>query len=56
MHCRPDRPSVPTPRRYGTQYGGAPSPGPRPTQVRFGLNGDLVSLLSMHADQCFDDQ
>lgn len=30
---RPGRPSVPTPGRYGTQYGGAPSPGPRPPQA-----------------------
>ena len=27
---RPGRPSVPTPGKYGTQYGGAPSPGPAP--------------------------
>jgi hypothetical protein len=32
-NCRPDRPSVPTPRRYGTQYGGAPSPGQQPPKV-----------------------
>ena len=28
---RPGRPSVPTPGKYGTGYGGAPSPGPAPT-------------------------
>ena len=27
---RPGRPSVPTPGKYGTKYGGAPSPGPAP--------------------------
>ena len=27
---RPGRPSVPTPGKYGTGYGGAPSPGPAP--------------------------
>jgi len=30
---RPGRPSVPTPGRYGTKYGGAPSPGPNPPQA-----------------------
>jgi len=29
---RPDRPSVPTPGKYGTLYGGAPSPGPNPSR------------------------
>ena len=28
---RPGRPSVPTPGKYGTRYGGAPSPGPQPS-------------------------
>ena len=30
---RPGRPSVPTPTKYGTLYGGAPSPGPAPSQA-----------------------
>jgi len=30
--ARPDRPSVPTPGKYGTHYGGAPSPGPNPSR------------------------
>ena len=30
---RPGRPSVPTPGKYGTQYGGAPSPGPTPSSA-----------------------
>ena len=29
---RPSRPSVPTPSKYGTLYGGAPSPGPCPSR------------------------
>jgi len=29
---RPSRPSVPTPGKYGTLYGGAPSPGPNPSR------------------------
>jgi len=29
---RPSRPSVPTPSKYGTSYGGAPSPGPNPSR------------------------
>ena len=29
---RPSRPSVPTPGKYGTLYGGAPSPGPNPNR------------------------
>jgi len=29
---RPARPSVPTPGKYGTPYGGAPSPGPNPSR------------------------
>jgi len=29
---RPARPSVPTPGKYGTLYGGAPSPGPNPSR------------------------
>jgi len=29
---RPARPSVPTPGKYGTHYGGAPSPGPNPSK------------------------
>ena len=30
---RPGRPSAPTPGKYGTMYGGAPSPGPAPTSA-----------------------
>merc|ERR1719397_872795 len=30
---RPGRPSVPTPSKYGTLYGGAPSPGPAPSSA-----------------------
>jgi len=29
---RPSRPNVPTPGKYGTTYGGAPSPGPNPSR------------------------
>eukprot|EP00092_Neocalanus_flemingeri_P027122 GFUD01029411.1.p1 GENE.GFUD01029411.1~~GFUD01029411.1.p1 ORF type:complete len:392 (+),score=163.05 GFUD01029411.1:54-1229(+) len=29
---RPSRPTVPTPSKYGTLYGGAPSPGPNPSR------------------------
>lgn len=50
---RPGRPSVPTPGRYGTKYGGAPSPGPNPSQA-FKSQG-FVPPTPPHAKQPFNN-